>query len=52
VLLLKQEAIPDLELESNKYKQLGWTTWLKSGSRNLGGHVADIHLNSEQFKKI
>lgn len=50
VLLLKKEEIPNLELTKNQYKQLGWTTWLKSNSDDNDGHVADIHINSEQFK--
>jgi len=49
VLLLKQEKVPKLQLSKGHYRQLGWTTWLKSKEAKSGSHIADIHLNSEQF---
>jgi len=49
VLLLKQKETPKLILKKDNYRQLGWTTWLKNKELKDNSHIADIHLNSEQF---
>lgn len=49
VLLLKQQESPKLQLSKGDYKQLGWTSWLKGKENRDKEHIADIHLNSEQF---
>ena len=49
VLMLKQQESPKLELKKGEYRQLGWTTWLKSKDTSNKEHISDIHLNSEQF---
>jgi len=49
VLLLKQKEAPKLQLRKGNYRQLGWTTWLKDQGTSKKEHIADIHLNSEQF---
>jgi len=49
VLLLKQQEVPQLKLQHGKYRQLGWTSWLKGDFKRDVNSVSDIHLNSEQF---